>query len=129
MISAWIRRRSTRSSRSFRPSSRTSPATVKTFAEKLQTAAAAGDSNATEWLDDLKQVAKDIDDEQSQAHALLLAIHGFITNAAQAASAPAEAHPPLFAPGQGPSGEDDSQASRVRRPSGTGFWAGCSAGA
>jgi hypothetical protein len=83
-------------------------ATVKTLAEKLQTASAAGDSNASEWLDDLKQVAKDIDDEQSQAHALLLAIHGFITNAAQAASAPVEAHPPLFAPGQGPSGEDDT---------------------
>jgi hypothetical protein len=89
-------------------------ASVKALATKLQAAADAGDANAKEWIDDLKHIASDIDDEQSQAHALLLAIHGFITNLAQAqaqaqAQAPASApeHPPLFAPGQAPEPEYD----------------------
>ncbi len=58
--------------------------TVKTLAAKMQAAAAGGDANANDWLKDLELVAKDIDDEQGQAHSLLLAIHGFITNLAQA---------------------------------------------
>jgi hypothetical protein len=82
--------------------------TVKTLADKLKAAAASGDANATEWLGDLQQVAKDIDDEQDQAHALLLAIHGYISD--ELAKAPQAAatsdHPPLYAPGQQP---DDAQ--------------------
>ena len=88
--------------------------TVQALAEKMQEAEKAGDSNATEWLADLKQVAKDIDDEQTQAKVLLLAVHSFITGIAQGQSEPAEAaspsdHPPLFAPGHEPQ-EDDSGA-------------------
>jgi len=89
--------------------------TVASLAQKLQAAEAAGDGNATQWLTDLKQVAKDIDDEQAQAHALLLAIHGFITNLAQPA-APAAApdeHPPLYAPGHEPQEQDDDQAGQT----------------
>ena len=60
--------------------------TVQGLAEKLQAAAKAGDANATEWLGDLKLVAQDIGDEQTQATVLLQAIHGFITTAAKAAT-------------------------------------------
>jgi hypothetical protein len=91
---------------------------VKALATKLQTASDAGDTNAAEWINDLKLIASDIDEEQGQAHSLLLAIHGFITNVAQAqaqapAAAPASAaeeKPPLFAPGQAP--QDDSQTQQ-----------------
>ena len=74
-------------------------ATVTSLAEKMQVAKTAGDANATEWLNDLKQIAKDIDDEQLQAHTLLHAIHGFIANSAQAQTpSQPEEKPPLFAP-------------------------------
>lgn len=90
--------------------------TVRSLAEKLKAAADSGDANASEWFDDLKQVAKDIDDEQAQAHSLLLAIHQFIKNAAQQAS---EEKPPLYAPGHEPSDEDDqSQQAQPQRRGG-----------
>jgi len=92
--------------------------TVASLAQKLQAAQAAGDDNATEWLSDLKQVAKDIDDEQAQAHALLLAIHGFITGLAQAQNAAPtgrDEHPPLYAPGHAPEDEDDQQGQAPQR--------------
>jgi len=73
--------------------------TVLGLAGKLQAAASSGDANATEWLADLKQVASDIDDEQTQAKVLLLAVHGLISNVAQAD--PSD-HPPLYAPGHEP---------------------------
>ena len=72
--------------------------TVKGLADKMQAAGKAGDANATAWLADLELVAKDIDEEQTQAKVLLLAIHGFIKDAAAAA----EEHPPLYAPGHEP---------------------------
>jgi hypothetical protein len=76
--------------------------TVQALAEKLQAAEQAGDKNATEWLVDLKQIAQDVDDEQTQAKVLLLAIHGFIRGVAQGQAATVEEqpeHPPLLAPG------------------------------
>jgi len=88
--------------------------TVQTLATKLQTAASAGDANATEWLADLKQVAQDIDDEQTQAKVLLLAVHGLISNAVQA-EAPATDHPPLYAPGQEPQ-QQQQPAGPYRQP-------------
>ena len=69
--------------------------TVQALAEKMQAAEKAGDANATAWLADLKQIVQDISDEQTQAKVLLLAIHGFIKDAA---GAPAD-KPPLLAPG------------------------------
>lgn len=73
-------------------------ATVKGLADKLQAAQAAGDANAAAWLTDLQLIARDIDEEQTQAKTLLLAIHSFIKDAA----AEAEAHPPLYAAGHEP---------------------------
>jgi hypothetical protein len=86
--------------------------TVQGLAAKMQAAEKSGDANAGEWLSDLKQVAQDIDDEQKQVHALLLAIHGFIGSAAQAQAqqtAGEEAKPPLFAPGHEPSESEETQ--------------------
>jgi hypothetical protein len=85
--------------------------TVQSLAAKMQAAEKAGDANAAEWLGDLKQVAQDVDDEQTQVKALLLAVHDFIGGVAQAqqgsAAPAAEEKPPLFAPGHEPSGEGE----------------------
>jgi len=62
---------------------------VQALAQKLQAAEQAGDKNATEWLGDLKQVAQDIDDEQTQAKVVLLALHSFIAGVAQGQEQPA----------------------------------------
>ncbi len=83
---------------------------VAALAAKLQAAGKTGDANAAEWFDDLELIAKDIDDEQTQAKVLLLTIHGFITTLGQtqtqappvAASTAADQKPPLFAPGYEP---------------------------
>jgi len=79
--------------------------TVKGLAEKMQAAEKAGDGNATEWLADLKQIAEDIRDEQTQANALLQAIHGFISTIAQSQADTSSEKPPLFAPGHEPQEE------------------------
>jgi hypothetical protein len=84
--------------------------TVQGLAAKMQAAEKAGDTNATEWLGDLKTVAQDIDDEQAQVHKLLLAIHDFVGGVAQTQQAPAEEKPPLFAPGQEP--QEDPQPAQ-----------------
>jgi len=90
--------------------------TVKALADKLQAAATAGDANAKGWLDDLELVAKDIDEEQTQAKVLLLAIHRFIAAAAQAPAQPASDqvesadNQPLFAPGHTPQEAPQQQA-------------------
>ena len=95
--------------------------TVKSLAEKMQVAKTAGDTNATEWLDDLKQIAKDIDDEQWQAHTLLLAIHGFITNVAQAQTpAQPEEKPPLLPPAR----SRRQTSSRAQQPQRHGIFGG-----
>ena len=98
--------------------------TVQGLAEKMQAAATAGDANATAWLADLKQVAQDISDEQTQATVLLQALHGFISNAAAQAE---PEKPPLFAPGQQP--EDESQAQQpAHRQGGGGLLGGMMGG-
>ena len=83
--------------------------TVQSLAAKMQAAESAGDTNAAEWLADLKQVAQDIDDEQAQAKTLLLAIHDFIGGVAEKQQATSEGNPPLFAPGHEPSPEDEAR--------------------
>jgi len=84
--------------------------TVQGLAEKMRAAQQAGDTNAAEWLGDLKRVAQDIDDEQAQVKKLLLAIHDFVGSAAQAhAAAAGEDKPPLFAPGHEPAAAEEPQ--------------------
>jgi hypothetical protein len=65
--------------------------TVQDLAEKMQAAEKAGDANAHEWLLDLRQIAMDVRDEQTQANLLLQAIHAFISETAQ--SIPAQPAP------------------------------------
>ncbi len=78
---------------------------VQNLAAKMQAAEKTGDANAADWLADLKHVAQDVDDEQAQVKALLLAIHDFVGGIAQASAVPASGEkPPLFAPGQEPQG-------------------------
>jgi hypothetical protein len=53
---------------------------IQTLADKLSTAATAGDSNAREWGLDLKEIALAIRDEQSTTTELLQAIHALVNN-------------------------------------------------
>jgi len=77
--------------------------TLQSLAEKMQAAEKAGDTNATDWLSDLKLIAHDISDEQTQANTLLQAIHGWVNDLAQASSAAeADAKPSLYAVGHEP---------------------------
>jgi hypothetical protein len=83
--------------------------TVQGLAEKMQAAGQAGDTNATDWLADLKLIAQDISDEQTQANTLLQAIHGWVSDLAQAAAAEPEAKPPLYAVGHEPGNQPEPQ--------------------
>jgi hypothetical protein len=56
---------------------------IQDFATKLQTAGTAGDAQAKEWVLDLKGIALQIQQEQLQMQALLMALHDFVGNALQ----------------------------------------------
>jgi hypothetical protein len=87
--------------------------TVQGLAEKMQAAEKGGDSNATDWLADLKQIAQDISDEQSQANSLLQAIHAFVSNAAQLQDGEGDDKPPLYAVGHEPPAAPQPQQQPV----------------
>ena len=53
---------------------------IQDFATKLQTAGDGGDAQAREWVLDLKGVALQIQQEQLQVQALLVALHDFVGN-------------------------------------------------
>jgi hypothetical protein len=55
-------------------------ALIQALADKLTTAAAAGDQNAREWGLDLKEIALAIRDEQSTTTELLQSIHSLVDN-------------------------------------------------
>jgi hypothetical protein len=56
---------------------------LRDLAQKLQSAAQAGDPNAREWLLDLKSIALAIQAEQNQVSNLLQAVHNYTANQAQ----------------------------------------------
>jgi len=58
-------------------------ALIQTLAGKLQAAAAAGDSNAREWLLDLKEITLGVQQEQGQVSLLLQSIHSMVDNHVQ----------------------------------------------
>ncbi len=60
---------------------------LQTLAGKLQIAAQGGNTDAREWLLDLREVALAIQSEQQQVAALLQAIHGMWQSQAQQAAA------------------------------------------
>jgi hypothetical protein len=82
---------------------------IQDFAAKLQTAGSAGDAQAQEWVLDLKGVALQIQQEQLQMQALLMALHDFVGNALQAPAAAPPASAPAAAPLQAPAGQPAQQ--------------------
>ena len=91
--------------------------TVQGLVQKMQAAEQAGDANAKEWLGDMKQIVQDIGDEQTQAKVVLLAIHGFIKDAATQ-SAGSDENPPLYAPGREPQAQPQPQPVYQQQPMG-----------
>jgi hypothetical protein len=63
-------------------------ALIQTLAGKLQAAAAAGDTNAREWMLDLKEVALGVQQEEGQVSLLLQSIHSMVDNHVQSGAQP-----------------------------------------
>jgi hypothetical protein len=61
---------------------------IQTLAGKLQSAAAAGDANAREWMLDLKEIALGVQQEEGQVSLLLQSIHSMVDNHVQASGQP-----------------------------------------
>ena len=61
---------------------------IQTLAGKLQTAAAAGDSNAREWMLDLKEITLGVQQEEGQVSLLLQSIHSMVDNHVQSTGQP-----------------------------------------
>ena len=61
---------------------------LQTLAGKLQAAAAAGDSNAREWMLDLKEIALGVQQEEGQVSLLLQSIHSMVDNHVQSTGQP-----------------------------------------
>jgi hypothetical protein len=61
---------------------------LQTLAGKLQTAAAAGDTNAREWMLDLKEIALGVQQEEGQVSLLLQSIHSMVDNHVQSMGQP-----------------------------------------
>ncbi len=66
---------------------------LKDLAGKLQGAAQSGNTDAREWLLDLKSIALAIQAEQNQVGLLLQALHGFVANQGQQLAQPQAASP------------------------------------
>jgi hypothetical protein len=56
---------------------------INALAQKMQAGVANGDANAQDWLSDLRTIAMEVQDEQSQVQNLLQAMHGFTVNSLQ----------------------------------------------
>ena len=61
---------------------------IQALAGKLQTAAGAGDSNAREWMLDLKEIALGVQQEEGQVSLLLQSIHSMVDNHVQSTGQP-----------------------------------------
>jgi hypothetical protein len=61
---------------------------LQTLAGKLQAAAAAGDTNAREWMLDLKEIALGVQQEEGQVSLLLQSIHSMVDNHVQSIGQP-----------------------------------------
>ena len=65
-------------------------ALIQALAGKLQAAAAAGDTNAREWMLDLKEITLGVQQEEGQVSLLLQSIHSMVDNHVQATNVPPE---------------------------------------
>jgi hypothetical protein len=61
---------------------------IQTLAGKLQTAAAAGDTNAREWMLDLREITLGVQQEEGQVSLLLQSIHSMVDNHVQSTGQP-----------------------------------------
>lgn len=74
---------------------------ISALAQKLQAAGGTGNSDAKEWLLDLKSIALQVQQDQLQMQALMQAMHDFtIDHLAQPAAAPIAQPPAGFVPQQ-----------------------------
>ena len=71
-------------------------ALIQALAGKLQAAAAAGDSNAREWVLDLREITLGVQQEEGQMSLLLQSIHSMVDNHVQAVTPAAQ--PPYQQP-------------------------------
>ena len=74
-------------------------AQIQALASKLQSAAAAGDPNAREWMLDLKEITLGIQQEQGQVSLLLQSIHSMVDNHVQSMGQPQYQQPGYQQPG------------------------------
>jgi hypothetical protein len=58
-------------------------ALIQALASKMQAAAAAGDTNAREWMLDLKEITLGVQQEEGQMSLLLQSIHSMVDNHVQ----------------------------------------------
>ena len=63
---------------------------IQALAGKLQAAAAAGDTNAREWMLDLKEITLGVQQEEGQVSLLLQSIHSMVDNHVQSTTVPPE---------------------------------------
>jgi hypothetical protein len=66
---------------------------IQTLAGKLQAAAAAGDTNAREWMLDLKEITLGVQQEEGQVQLLLQSIHSMVDNHVQNMGQPSYQQP------------------------------------
>jgi hypothetical protein len=71
-------------------------ALIQTLAGKLQAAAAAGDTNAREWMLDLKEITLGVQQEEGQVSLLLQSIHSMVDNHVQNMGQPSYQQQPQY---------------------------------
>jgi hypothetical protein len=69
---------------------------IQTLAGKLQAAAAAGDTNAREWMLDLKEITLGVQQEEGQVQLLLQSIHSMVDNHVQNMGQPSYQQQPQY---------------------------------
>ena len=91
-------------------------AQIQTLAGKLQSAAAAGDQNAREWMLDLKEIALGIQQEQGQVSLLLQSIHSMVDNHVQTMGQPGYQQAGYQQPGYQPGYQQAGYQPQYQQP-------------
>lgn len=101
-------------------------ALIQALSAKLQTAAAAGDTNARGWMLDLKEIALGVQQEEGQVSLLLQSIHAMVDSHVQALpTPPPQPYQPQYQPQpsyqQAPAGYGGGGGGMLQRFLGGGF--------
>ena len=91
-------------------------AQIQALAGKLQSAAAAGDQNAREWMLDLKEIALGIQQEQGQVSLLLQSIHSMVDNHVQTMGQPGYQQAGYQQPGYQPGYQQAGYQPQYQQP-------------